>query len=370
MSIKVNRAMRTLCFVLPMCCLIVPAMAQDEDTSQPPVRGHYVVLPPRITPSIVPPAATPLKTWNGSFTYHSTPYPYVMVGTAPSTGTATTITTLIVPIKVVITKGTTHTTFDPNTVVTGTKTAVTNSTTSPVFDKTTTYKQGTINVGTTQYVDAYQRANFWQNVQSHTGYHVYLSAPTVLPTQTLSPPASLGVTGTPFGVLAGEVDINWFDTKLEGIIAKFPQILPNTLVIFETFNVYLTQGGGYCIGGYHTAYSNANGIQTYMHFDYVNHPGIFSQDVSALTHEVGEWMDDPLTNGGNNSPCGLLENGDPLENGQPGHPYGDWNYTLNGFIYHLQDLATLPYFGAPIATSVNGWLSFHNAALSVCSNGS
>ena len=107
-----------------------------------------------------------------------------------------------------------------------------------------------------------------------------------------------------------------------------------------------------------------------MHFDYVNHPGIFSQDVSALTHEVGEWMDDPLTNGGNNSPCGLLENGDPLENGQPGHPYGDWNYTLNGFIYHQQDLATLPYFGAPIATSVNGWLSFHNAALSVCSNGS
>ena len=89
MSIKVNRAMRTLCFALPMCCLIVPAMAQDEDTSQPPVRGHYVVLPPRITPitpSIVPAAATPLKTWSGSFTYHSTHYPYVMVGTAPSAG--------------------------------------------------------------------------------------------------------------------------------------------------------------------------------------------------------------------------------------------------------------------------------------------
>ena len=27
---------------------------------------------------------------------------------------------------------------------------------------------------------------------------------------------------------------------------------------------------------------------------YIDHPGAFSQDVSALSHEIGEWMDDPL----------------------------------------------------------------------------
>jgi hypothetical protein len=39
----------------------------------------------------------------------------------------------------------------------------------------------------------------------------------------------------------------------------------------------------------------------------------FSQDVSALTHEIGEWMDDPFTT--NRVHCqdnGIMENGDPL----------------------------------------------------------
>jgi len=104
-------------------------------------------------------------------------------------------------------------------------------------------------------------------------------------------------------------------------------------VIFETFNVYLTQGGC-CIGGYHTAIGVAGGIQTYSEFTYVNHPGVFSQDVSALSHEIGEWVDDPL---------------------------------LNGFTYNLQDLVMLPYFGAPISTSVNGWLGFQDYPLSISS---
>jgi hypothetical protein len=39
-----------------------------------------------------------------------------------------------------------------------------------------------------------------------------------------------------------------------------------------------------------------------------------------------------------------LENGDPLENNSN---FGAFPYTLNGFTYNLQDLVTLPYFGAP-----------------------
>ena len=58
-----------------------------------------------------------------------------------------------------------------------------------------------------------------------------------------------------------------------------------------TSNTYLTEGGC-CIGGYHSA----NGAQTYSNFEYITYSGDFSQDVSALSHEVGEWMDDPLTN--------------------------------------------------------------------------
>lgn len=63
---------------------------------------------------------------------------------------------------------------------------------------------------------------------------------------------------------------------------------------------------------------------------------------------------------GNNTPCGIREVGDPLE-GNPN--YRAHPYALNGFTYNLQDLVTLPYFGAPISTSVNGWLGFQDTAL-------
>ena len=74
--------------------------------------------------------------------------------------------------------------------------------------------------------------------------------------------------------------------------------------------------------------------------------------VSVLSHEIGEWADDPLTlnYNSNNTPCGILEVGDPLE-GNPN--YGAHPYKLNRFTYNLQDLVTLPYFGAPIGTSIS-----------------
>jgi hypothetical protein len=101
----------------------------------------------------------------------------------------------------------------------------------------------------------------------------------------------------------------------------------------------------------------------------VDHPGEFAQDVSALSHEVGEWADDPLVvnTNGNNTPCGILEVGDPLE-GNPN--FGGYPYVLNGFTYNLQDLVTLPYFGAPASTSVNGFFTFQGESLGVCQNGS
>lgn len=359
-----------MALALLACCIIVPALAQEQPIDDlavnGPAVGKYAVLPLRLQPDFMKTPSTPLKTWTGSFTYHSTNYPYVMVGKPPSGGKSTTVPTYLIPVKVIITTGATQTVYNPAHVLANGNSVTKNTRLSPIFDNTTTYTQGSINVGTSQYVDAYQRANFWGTVQSNPGYHVLLGGPTLLAQQTLSPPANKGHNGSPFGFTAAEVDINWFDTKLQGILASFPQITPHSFVIFLTYNVYLTQQGGCCIGGYHTAIGTANGVQTYSEFTYVDHP-VFSQDVSALSHEVGEWMDDPVVN--NSTPCGILENGDPLENGQPGHPYGDWAYTLHGFTYHLQDLVTLPYFGAPTSTSVNGWLSFQNAALGVCSNG-
>ncbi|HEY5013804.1 MAG TPA: hypothetical protein VIK61_14020, partial [Acidimicrobiia bacterium] len=85
-----------------------------------------------------------------------------------------------------------------------------------------------------------------------------------------------------------------------------------------------------------------------------------SADVSALTHEVGEWMDDPnganptkpWGNIGQVSGCqGNLEVGDPLS----GTVAID---NLNGKAYHVQEMAFYSWFyhQSP-SQGVNGWFS-------------
>jgi hypothetical protein len=159
-----------------------------------------------------------------------------------------------------------------------------------------------------------------------------------------------------------EVSYSWIDGELRSIIKKFKKINPGALPIFIAYDTYLTSGGC-CIGGYH----NGTSGQAYAFASYIDIVGQFAQDVSALSHEVGEWADDPIVNNtGNPVACGILEVGDPLENNVN---YGGYPYTVNGFQYNLQDLVTLPYFGAPPSTSVNSWFTFQGETLSVCQNG-
>jgi len=365
-----RRSLPSLSSTAALCLLTCLGLAgstlgQDSQSAEP--RGRYVMLPAHLRTDVIAPPAS-LQSWNGSFTYGSTNYSYNMVGAAPSTNTTATVTTYIIPVKIVITaRNGSKTTYDPSHVLSNGNTVTTNTLTSPIFDSTTTYTQGGVNVGTTQYIDAFQRANFWGTVQTKTNSHLLLSA-TVLAEQTLSPSRTYGKTGSVFGFTAAEVDINWFDSQIPGLISKLG-IAPNQFPIFLLYDTYLTQGGGCCIGGYHSSEGSVSNPQSYAEATYVDHVGAFSQDVSALSHEVGEWADDPLTVNfnGNNTPCGILEVGDPEEGFSN---YGAHAYVLHGFTYNLQDLVTLPYFGAPTSTSVNGWLSFQGASLGVCSNGS
>ncbi|HTQ53357.1 MAG TPA: hypothetical protein VMI94_02790 [Bryobacteraceae bacterium] len=349
---------------LPIAALSLGSLAVAGDSvDTTPGTPRYVVLPAKPGTSAVKPA-TVLPTWNGSFVYNGTTYNYNMVGTAPSSNTSTTVPVFLIPVKIVITaSGGGTTTFDPSHVLSNGKTVIQNTVASPIFDSTSTYVQGGVNVGTTQYIDAFQRANFWGTVSTNPNYHVLLGGPTVVPEVTLKPSSRYGKTGKPFGFTAGEVNINYFDAAAQKIISKITAIQPNALPIFLTNNVYLTDFGC-CIGGYHSAV----GAQAYAHATYVDVPGQFAQDVSALSHEVGEFVDDPLVNIPNGNPvaCGILEVGDPLENNPN---FGAYPYTVNGFQYNLQDLVTLPYFGAPPSTSVNNWSTFQGEVLAVCQNG-
>jgi hypothetical protein len=200
-------------------------------------------------------------------------------------------------------------------------------------------------------------------VKTNTNYHVLLGTPTILATQTINVTAAQGsVITNPFlpGHKVGTMDINAFDLKLQAFMRQFSQIQPNTLPIFATYDVYLT-AGGCCIGGYHSANAPEPTGQTYAYSTHVDQgAGVFSQDTAALSHEIGEWMDDPFVD--NHVPCSdnsIMENGDPLV-------LDDHAYTVNGFTYHLQDLVFIPYFGAPRNFSVNRWLSFQNDQQTTC----
>ena len=348
--------------VIACLCLTGFATAQDARIEAGSERPMFTHLPPTLhSPRAVEAAATPLQTWNGSFTSGGTTYNYNMVGVPPFPSNSATIATVIIPVKIVISNGAT---FDPSHVLSDGNSVTQNTVKSPIF-ASIPFTSGGVSMGTTQYIDAFQRANFWDSTGNPS--HLLLGAPTVKPLQTLNVPKRSGSTGVVFGFTAGLVDINYFDTQVHTLLTNLG-ITPNTFPIFLTYDVYLTQRHSCCIGGYHSSTGSTSAPQAYAHATYVDHVGAFAQDVSALSHEVGEWADDPLVvNSGNNTPCGILEVGDPLENNPN---FGAFPYTVNGFTYNLQDLVTLPYFGAPPSTSVNGEFTFQGESLTVCQNGS
>jgi hypothetical protein len=317
-------------------------------------------------------AASSLPQWNGSFTdLTKKKVTYTMVGANPATSNATTtIPVYIVPIKMVYGASNGSHTFNPNTAkASNGKTIMANLLASPMFKKNVNFTQGGTNLGTTQYIDAFQRGNFWKFVKTNTNYHTILATPKVLALQTITvTPAQGGVFLSPWGNgttdIIGTMDIFAFDAKLQTFMAKFSQINPGVLPIFVTYDVFLTQNGGCCIGGYHSANGAQPTGQTYSHASYMDVVGSFAQDVSALSHEVGEWMDDPFVD--NVVHCkdnSAMEDGDPLENNAN---FGAFPYTLGGFTYNLQSLVFIGYFGAPKATSVHSWLSFQHDQLTVC----
>jgi len=352
--------------LIAMFCGI--AIAQDTQIAPGSERPMYKVIKPTLhapqtqAEAKILAATTPLQTWNGSFTFNGTKYNYNMVGVPPFPSGSATIPTVIIPVKIVISNGAS---FDPAHVLSNGKTVTQNTVASPIFTSSVDFTSGGVDMGTTQYIDAYQRANFWGTAGNPS--HLLLGTPSVQPEQTLKVPRRSGTTGVVFGLNAGLVDINYFDAQAHSLLTALG-ITPNTFAIFLTYDVYLTQNHSCCIGGYHSSTGSTSAPQSYAHAAYVDHPGAFAQDVSALSHEVGEWADDPLVVNinGNNTPCGILENGDPLENNAN---FGDFPYASGGFTYNLQDLVTLPYFGAPPSTSVNGVFTFHNQGLTVCQNG-
>ncbi len=332
--------------------VIAAGAAQAAPQSARPL---FAVIP-HLTPNAHVPNNFP-GTWTYSYTYNSRKYTETWIGANPSTGASETVPIYLIPYKL---------TYKPSGKPKVTEDAtkiIPNIIASPIFTNYD-FTFGGTDIGSTQYEDAFAKVNVWQIGGSASSYHVLLGTPTVTKTQTLKLTGneSQGLI-TEFGVTVLTADINTIDASINKLITslKIPQ---NALPIFVTSQTYLTSQGGCCIGGYHSV---TNAGQPYAQFTFITASGKtipFSDDVSALSHELSEWIDDPYTN--NSSPCGIYEVGDPLERN---NNYGDFPYTLNGVTYHLQDEALLPYFGGPNGVTLGNMDTLQGETLKVCQNG-
>jgi hypothetical protein len=225
---------------------------------------------------------------------------------------------------------------------------------SPIFENAAFTMNGA-NVGTTQYVDAFQRANFWA-VLAGSNYHTLLNlsvGPSVtVPSALTSPGITTGSGCATLGVLSLTPFDRWVRNGLLPALTSAGIINPGTLPVLILSNVVFSQSnppnlGTCCVLGYHGA--TGSPVQTYSvaEFDSSGQFGNTS-DTAILSHEIGEWVDDPL--GSNGTPAwgnvgqvtgcqGNLEVGDPLSDTL--FP----SVTMpNGFTYHLQELAFFSWF--------------------------
>ena len=349
--------------------------------------------PEKSSPVTVPAALAGIQT----FTYtipsniDGKTYTGTMIGqdpTSPSSGT-TTVNALIIPVKLDFQfSRNSNFFFDPLAPDTGCigagNTALALTQNSPLFQNSSYDYDGTVVATNAQYVDAYQRANFWSTVQSNANYHTILSV-AVGATQTVvvssasrgrSPNgtvftfagqcgANTGSTNTKGDL--GVMNINFWDPTAQSIISNL-HLSPGTFPIFVFYNAVMSEGNptnlnNCCILGYHNI--TASG-QTYAVAEFEGRENtLFTGvgDITAMSHEIAEWMDDPTTSNptpawghiGQVSTCqSNLENGDPLSGTQ--FPA----ITMNGFTYHPQELAFASWFYRTPAPISSGGLPWHS----------
>jgi hypothetical protein len=357
----------------------VAGSASASGTRVPRLTGGRVILdfrphhqrPASPTGAATATGTTSVRRFTSTVSDGSSTFRYTMVGKNPflSLSTpSTTIKTFLIPVKIVLPNGDSFNPMaagpcDPST------TPVTRALQSPVFVGKA-YSLGGTTLGSGQYTDIFRRAEFFRQTSPsgpNPGYHVKLSVAT-LPMLTVNVPrsaaAELGATAC--GQKTGAFEVNWFDDLVQSTLLPS---LAGQGVSESTFPIFLlrdavsydTSTSNCCILGYHWFAATGAGKQTYGVAEY-DTSGRFAgvRDVSALSHEVGEWLDDPF--GGNpTKPWGNigqvsgcqsnLEVGDPLSGTTVA-------VSTSGHTYHPQELAFFSWFyhSSP-SLGVNGLFS-------------
>jgi hypothetical protein len=307
--------------------------------------------------------------FSGSFAWQGTAYPYTMVGSKPQSGTTTKVPVQIVPISLF---------FEEYVDESG----------SPVIldpDPILARVQGSPNfhnaqyaTGLTQFGDAVQRAEFYRTASPD--WHTLLGRPEILkPPLRIAVPRGLAKVyrNSSTGVMYAIVDTDFFLSQLNTII-QLEHLQPDALAIALTSNVFLSPQSDIkkcCVLGFHTSFdvgslAQLKFVQTFIWASWVDQ-GILGPtlaDVTPMSHEISEWMNNPF--GGNVVPAWQVPNSNGcqsnLETGDPLAlmPNAGYPVLIDGFTYHPQSQVLLQWFQrGSESDAIEGAFSFPDQTL-------
>jgi hypothetical protein len=301
-------------------------------------------------------------------------YPYAMVGQNPKAGGNTNIYTQVIPlVTVLLYNGSPVAVYDPTAPNDG-DSDINLFVQSPLYDASTTYPGPPADTG--QFNDTMQRNEF----KTYGGWHTTLV------------PTSSGIIWVQFleyfngdwttacGSFCFPVfNINTISNNFANILSSEAPANSTVPVIITDYLTAFDPSGGCCIGGYHTAQQgiqDPTGILTWAwatyipHSDQAQNPFIGFEDITALSHELSELINDPFVNtlvspwvdGSVSFAQGNLETGDVIEGMSAADSLYQvtLNTTAGAYTYNPQNEATLPWFTRnPYNGGVYSWPNEH-----------
>lgn len=320
--------------------------------------------------------------FEGSFITRGKTWHFTMMGTAPWNGGATSIPVHIVAVSLRLQNA---------NLVTFTTVSVAPYTTPTL--KSPNFQAANYSTGTSiQFADAVQRAEWFHKMKA--GWHTNLRPAAIVHTLTITVPrfTTVPINGRNTQVqtyFSGQADDGhtvvflldqFFNQKIFDLVVneinagRFTTNALNIALLPDTFLFSLDNSGGVgncCVLGFHTFFTNdATPKQSRWIFAFASwiSPGIFSgfQDVTALSHEISEAINDPFVD--NLVPAWQYPNEpgtcqDNLETGDPVEVLANpmFPIKISGTTYHPQTEALFQWFEQKTtSTAINSAFSYPN----------
>jgi hypothetical protein len=306
--------------------------------------------------------------FSGSFAVAGKTFPFSTVGAKPQSGGVTAVPTQMIALTMFF-EGFVDSTGEPMVLSPG-----------PILQRvlnSPNFRNAPYPTGYTQFADAVQRAQFYRIMTPD--WHTLLVEPGFVKSLVIDVPrrSARVYRNRSTGAVYALVDTEFFISQLNTIV-QLEDLHPDALAVFLTSNVFLVPNLDVrqcCVLGFHTAFDtgqveNTHLIQTLVWASWIE-PGILGgnvADVTPLSHEISEWMNNPF--GSNLVPAwqslgapgdcqNNLETADPVAM----LPNAGYPVTIDGFTFHPQNQVLLPWFTHGPSYTFEGALSFPDLGL-------